>query len=447
MDKVEVARILEEIGILLELKGENPFKIKAYHNAARAVEAIEEDLKGAIDDGSLLNQKGIGKAIYEKILELFNTGHLKYYEELKIEIPYSLLELIKIPGVGPKKIKALYDAFGITTVGELEYACLENRLVELRGFGKATQEKILKGIEYYRKGTGLHLLNIASAEAEKLYDALKTDKDIIRISIAGSIRRRKEVVKDIDLVASARPKGEKGVMDFFIGLPSVQSITAKGDTKASVVLSSGINADLRIVSDKEFPFALHHFTGSKEHNEALRGRAKKMGLKMNEYGLFKGERLITCKDETETDLFGEQCVLCGGLTSLITAGFETLVEAGYPPEMAYFECLHEMKLIVDLVYEGGIANMRAAISNTAKYGDIISGPRLIDESVRERMRTILKEIQNGEFAREWILENRANRPVFNALLKKWATHSIEDVGEKLRAMMPWLKKEAKQEKK
>ncbi|HEY4715881.1 MAG TPA: ketol-acid reductoisomerase [bacterium] len=155
----------------------------------------------------------------------------------------------------------------------------------------------------------------------------------------------------------------------------------------------------------------------------------------------------TFKDETETDLFGEQCVLCGGLTSLITAGFETLVEAGYPPEMAYFECLHEMKLIVDLVYEGGIANMRAAISNTAKYGDIISGPRLIDESVRERMRTILKEIQNGEFAREWILENRANRPVFNALLKKWATHSIEDVGEKLRAMMPWLKKEAKQEKK
>jgi len=299
MDKVEVARILEEIGILLELKGENPFKIKAYHNAARAVEAIEEDLKGAIDDGSLLNQKGIGKAIYEKILELFNTGHLKYYEELKIEIPYSLLELIKIPGVGPKKIKALYDAFGITTVGELEYACLENRLVELRGFGKATQEKILKGIEYYRKGTGLHLLNIASAEAEKLYDALKTDKDIIRISIAGSIRRRKEVVKDIDLVASARPKREKGVMDFFIGLPSVQSITAKGDTKSSVVLSSGINADLRIVSDKEFPFALHHFTGSKEHNEALRGRAKKMGLKMNEYGLFKGERLITCKDETE----------------------------------------------------------------------------------------------------------------------------------------------------
>lgn len=150
----------------------------------------------------------------------------------------------------------------------------------------------------------------------------------------------------------------------------------------------------------------------------------------------------TFKDETETDLFGEQAVLCGGLTSLIIAGFETLVEAGYPPEMAYFECLHEMKLIVDLVYEGGIANMRSAISNTAKYGDVTRGPRIINDAVRQEMRKILKEIQTGEFAREWILENRANRPVFTALLKKGAEHPIEEVGKKLRGMMPWLKRES-----
>lgn len=157
----------------------------------------------------------------------------------------------------------------------------------------------------------------------------------------------------------------------------------------------------------------------------------------------------TFKDETETDLFGEQTVLCGGLTSLVTAGFETLVESGYPPEMAYFECLHEMKLIVDLVYEGGIANMRAAISNTAKYGDVTRGPRIINDAVRQEMRKILNEIQSGEFAREWILENRANRPVFNALLKKGTEHPIEEVGKKLRGMMPWLKKESggKSEKK
>ncbi len=147
------------------------------------------------------------------------------------------------------------------------------------------------------------------------------------------------------------------------------------------------------------------------------------------------------REETETDLFGEQAVLCGGLTSLITAGYETLVEAGYSPEMAYFECLHEVKLIVDLIYEGGISNMRYSISNTAQYGDLSRGPRVITDQVRQEMKKILTEIQSGQFAKEWILENRANRPVFNALTKKSEGHSIETVGAKLRAMMPWLKKE------
>ncbi len=146
----------------------------------------------------------------------------------------------------------------------------------------------------------------------------------------------------------------------------------------------------------------------------------------------------TFKDETETDLFGEQCVLCGGLTALILAGFETLVEAGYPPEMAYFECLHEVKLIVDLIYEGGISNMRYSISDTAKYGDITRGPRVVNESVRQEMKRILKEIQSGEFAREWIIENRAGRPVYNALLKKGEGHQVEEVGRKLREMMSSL---------
>ncbi|GBD39322.1 Ketol-acid reductoisomerase (NAD(+)) [bacterium HR37] len=149
----------------------------------------------------------------------------------------------------------------------------------------------------------------------------------------------------------------------------------------------------------------------------------------------------TFKDETETDLFGEQCVLCGGLTALILAGFETLVEAGYPPEMAYFECLHEVKLIVDLIYEGGISNMRYSISDTAKYGDVTRGPRVINESVRQEMKRILREIQSGEFAREWIIENRAGRPVYNALLRMGEEHPIEKVGAKLREMMgPLFKK-------
>jgi ketol-acid reductoisomerase len=149
----------------------------------------------------------------------------------------------------------------------------------------------------------------------------------------------------------------------------------------------------------------------------------------------------TFREETETDLFGEQVVLCGGLTSLITAGYETLVEAGYAPEMAYFECLHEVKLIVDLLYEGGISNMRYSISNTAQYGDLTRGPRIITEETKKEMKRILNEIQSGEFAREWILECKANKPVFNALTKKGERHPIEEIGAKLRAMMPWLKKD------
>ena len=147
------------------------------------------------------------------------------------------------------------------------------------------------------------------------------------------------------------------------------------------------------------------------------------------------------REETETDLFGEQAVLCGGLTSLIQAGYETLVEAGYSPEMAYFECLHEVKLIVDLIYQGGIANMRYSISTTAKYGDVTRGPRVITGETKKTMKRILTEIQSGRFAREWVLENQANRPVYNALLKKGEDHPIEEVGQRLRGMMPWLQKD------
>ncbi len=175
------------------------------------------------------------------------------------------------------------------------------------------------------------------------------------------------------------------------------------------------------------------------HQDAT-GEAKEVALAYA--GAIGGGRAgiieTTFKDETETDLFGEQAVLCGGLTSLIMAGFETLVEAGYPPEMAYFECCHEVKLIVDLIYEGGISNMRYSISDTAKYGDITRGPRVVDAESKKEMKKILTEIQNGEFAREWILENRAGRPVYNALMKKGETHPIEDIGGQLRGMMSSL---------
>lgn len=172
------------------------------------------------------------------------------------------------------------------------------------------------------------------------------------------------------------------------------------------------------------------------------GNAKDVALAyaMAVGGARSGVLETTFSEETETDLFGEQAVLCGGVSELIRAGFDTLTEAGYQPEVAYFECLHEMKLIVDLIYEGGIANMRYSISDTAKYGDITRGKRIINEDTRAEMADILYEIQSGEFAREWILENKANRPVYNAILRNDASHPIEEVGDKLRSMMSWIGK-------
>jgi len=179
--------------------------------------------------------------------------------------------------------------------------------------------------------------------------------------------------------------------------------------------------------------AIHQNPSGKAKDTAL-AYAKGIG------GTRSGVIETTFLEETETDLFGEQVVLCGGLTALVKAGYETLVEAGYQPEMAYFECVHELKLIVDLIYENGIAGMRYSISDTAEYGDLTRGPRIITEETKEEMRQILSEIQSGEFAREWILENQANKPVFNALRNKDLHHSVEIVGKKLRDLMPWLKK-------
>jgi ketol-acid reductoisomerase len=179
-------------------------------------------------------------------------------------------------------------------------------------------------------------------------------------------------------------------------------------------------------------FAVHQDTTGKARARTL---AYARGIGATRAGVLE----TTFKEETETDLFGEQAVLCGGLTALVKTGFETLVEAGYQPELAYFECLHEMKLIVDLMYQGGMSYMRYSISDTAEFGDYVSGPRVINAAVREEMRQILHEIQDGTFARTWILENQAGRPSFNAARRNHQTSQIEKVGKELRAMMPWLK--------
>ncbi|MDD5169984.1 MAG: DNA polymerase/3'-5' exonuclease PolX, partial [Syntrophales bacterium] len=250
-----------------------------------------------VRSGKLAEVKGIGDALYKKISELVTTGRLQYYEELKASIPPGHFEMLKIPGLGPKRIKALYDALQIETMGELEYACNENHLVDLKGFGKKTQDKILSGIEIVKRYMEKHLYSEVIPEAQALLHAIESRPEVLAVSLAGSLRRGNEVVKDIDILAASEDPVSLG--EYFVHLPGVQSITGQGETKVSIVLKTGINADLRIVSMAEFPYALHHFTGSREHNTAMRGRAKKMGLKMNEYGLFSGSENIPCHDEKE----------------------------------------------------------------------------------------------------------------------------------------------------
>ncbi|OGP88418.1 MAG: histidinol-phosphatase [Deltaproteobacteria bacterium RBG_19FT_COMBO_43_11] len=295
--KETVIQILEEIAVLLELTGENPFKSRAYQNAARNLEKINTDFYELVEQNRLSEIEGVGEAINKKIMELMQRGKLEYYEDLKAFILPGHLEMLKISGLGPKKIHTLYDQLGIKDVGELEYACHENRLVDLKGFGKKTQENILVGIEKLKVYKERRLYAEVIAEAQNLVQYLKKDNDILAISIAGSLRRGYETIKDIDILGASQ-KPEK-LAKYFAASEQVGSVTASGETKVSVVLKSGINADLRMVTENEFPYALHHFTGSKEHNTAMRGRAKDMGFKMNEYGLFRKDINVKCASEEE----------------------------------------------------------------------------------------------------------------------------------------------------
>jgi DNA polymerase (family X) len=301
MNKSEVAEILEQIGILLDLQGENPFKIRAYENAAHAIQALPDELDIYIRDNTLTEIKGVGKAIAEKITQLVTMGRLEYYEKLKASIPHGLVEMTRIPNLGPKRVKIIHEKLKIETIAQLEEACRNERIAELEGFGEKSQEKILAGIKALRKYSEKHLFSVAEDEANRILEMLKDNKQIIRINCAGSLRRKREVIGDLDFVASTSKSD--AVMDAFVSMPGIQNVVAKGDTKSTITLASGINADLRTVTDKEFPYALHHLTGSKEHNIAMRARAIRMGMKMNEYGLFKGEKLIPVNDEI--GLFGK----------------------------------------------------------------------------------------------------------------------------------------------
>ncbi len=299
MDRKEIAQILTEIGTMLELLGESPFKSRAYYNGARIIELLTEDIEELVRQDRLKEVRGIGKALDEKIKELVNTGRLEYYDRIREKVPPGLFDLLKVPGLGPKKVRTLYEKLGITTLGELEYSCIENRLIDLPGFGEKTQKKALEGIQYLKRNRGRFLYPEALDKARALVDGLRESGLASRVSIAGSLRRRTETVKDIDILASGDLP--EAIMDEFSRLPWVDRVLERGSSKLGAVLDSGIRVDLRVVDDGQFPFALHHFTGSKEHNTAMRHRAKGMGFKINEYGIFgeSGEGSIQCADEQE----------------------------------------------------------------------------------------------------------------------------------------------------
>jgi DNA polymerase (family 10) len=304
MDKEQVAEILVNIGTLLELKGENPFKTRAYLNAARAIETTNESLGTLVAENRLGEIKGVGEALQKKITELVTTGKLAYYEELKASVPPGLVAMLEIPGLGPKKVKALHDELGIESVDQLEVACKDGRVAALRGFGEKTAQNIHEGIHRRRAYASRHLLSDALQAAEPLLEALRSHPDVIRCSAAGSLRRHKEVIGDIDLLVSTRHPEE--IIGFFTAQPGILRVLAKGETKASVLLEGGIQSDLRVVSDAEYPYALMYFTGSKEHNIVLRQRAIDRGLRLNEYGLFRSKEetrdaklLVPCRTEEE----------------------------------------------------------------------------------------------------------------------------------------------------
>ena len=300
MTKDQVASALREIGTILELQGENPFKCRAYLNGARTLETSATDLTELVRTNRLGELPGIGDALREKITTLITTGKLPYLEELRSSIPAGLLPLLDLPGLGPKKLRALRDKLKIESLEALTQACQDGRLAALEGFGEKTAANLLEAIDRHANYKKLHRLGTALPAARTLLEHLRQSPLVLHAEIAGSLRRGKEVVKDLDLIASS--KKPKEVMKLFVSSPNVEKIVNHGETKSSIILAGGIPCDLRVIPPESWATALAHFTGSKEHNIALRQRAIDRGLHLSEWGLLKGKSKTPLKLKDEKEL-------------------------------------------------------------------------------------------------------------------------------------------------
>ena len=296
----DIVDFLNRHGALMEIDGANPFRVRAITNAARVIEELSVDAAAMAAEGSLTEIEGIGKGVEELVTEFLHTGSARSHETLKGRIPEGLLDILRIPGLGVRKVRALYDGTGIESVEDLERACRDGRLDRLGGFGAKTRDNILAAIARQREFGQCWLLRDAAAQAEELCESLRALPATGRAVIAGSLRRCRETVRDIDIVAGSDEPA--AVSSAFAGHRAVREVIARGDTKVSVRLHSGIQADLRIVSDDRFPALLHHFTGSRDHNVAMRSRALGRGMRLNEYGLFgRSGEAVPCA--AEADLF------------------------------------------------------------------------------------------------------------------------------------------------
>ena len=280
-NKDEIADTLESIGLLLELKGENAFKTRAYANAARTIESYAGNIEQMAREKRLLEIPGIGEAIAAKIAELVETGRMEFYEKLRAEFPVTLFDLFELQGVGPKKTKALYEQLKVTSIPELEAACKSGSVAKLAGFGEKTAAKILASIEARDRYADTYRLGTVAPLAEHFLEHLREYPEVTQACIAGSYRRRKETVHDLDFIVATRDPA--GVIELFVNHEAVEAIIAQGPTKTSVRLKAGVQADLRVVTNEQYPFALAYFTGSKEHNVKVRGMALARGWTLNEY--------------------------------------------------------------------------------------------------------------------------------------------------------------------
>ena len=299
METARIARILDEMGTLLEVRGENPFRCRAYHTASQALQGLPSDLSEMISDGRLARVPGIGTTMLAKITQLSTTGHLPSFEELKKSTPSGLVALLRVPGLGPKKIKTLYDDLKVESLADLRLAGESGKIAGLKGFGAKTEAKILEGIEFLESVGDRVLQSTARRLIAPIFKAVSGHPDVIRSEVCGSLRRRAETIGDLDILFSSDHPAP--VLEMFVNLPDVAKVLARGPTKASVRLADGVQCDLRGVSDAQYPFALHYFTGSKAHNIAMRRRAIERGLKLSEYGLEGADGPVDCS--TEADLF------------------------------------------------------------------------------------------------------------------------------------------------